>query len=216
LTNAYEDFTSFALYSTVVLAVDVSFLAVPGVEGQTSGNENASTICTYISIIVIVGSMTLSLLLSTDVRRRRLNRAESAELVTAMSGSLTFALTYSLPFALLMWGLCFFLLGLCLRIFPGASAYTVHINIAAISVVGAAVALPSYAEWRAAGGPAAVREFLRRISACALHGMKIVSLKGRLRYLHRTNRDMERGSVGQVEDWGHEMNSGDGQVCERL
>ncbi|EIW87393.1 hypothetical protein CONPUDRAFT_149427 [Coniophora puteana RWD-64-598 SS2] len=109
LSNAYDEFTGFALYSTVMLAVDVSFLAVPGVEGDGPGNENASTVLTYVSIIAVVGSMTLSLLLSADARRRKVQSADKAvALLSAVSDSLfgieTLAVMYSLPFALLMWG----------------------------------------------------------------------------------------------------------------
>ncbi|EIW87394.1 hypothetical protein CONPUDRAFT_161939 [Coniophora puteana RWD-64-598 SS2] len=157
LQNSYDEFTGFALYSTVMLAVDVSYLAVPGVEGPGPGSENAATVFTYVSIIAVVGSMTLSLLLSADARRRKVQSAETAAvLLSTVSDSLfgieSLAIMYSLPFALLMWGMVGFLGGLCARIFPGAELYTIIVSAVALGVLGLAVWIPLYTWWRVENG----------------------------------------------------------------
>lgn len=70
-------FTS-SCQSTVMVAVDVSFLAVPSVSIQDSGS--VPIISTYLSIFCIVGSLVVSLFLT---RQNRLYGQESAD--TAVS-----------------------------------------------------------------------------------------------------------------------------------
>jgi len=153
ITTMYDEFTGVTIYSTVMLAVDVSFLDVPVVENDNYGGESASAVFTYVSIIATVGSMTLSLLLSADARRRRSQSADqAADLLATVSSSLfgleALAVMYTLPFSLLMWGIVFFLAGLCARIFPHAEKYTVCSCAVALFFLVLAVASPLFIWWR--------------------------------------------------------------------
>ena len=58
--------------STVMLAVDVSFLAVPDV-----GSQSVATIAIYMSLLTIVGSLLSSLLLASQ-KRAQDDSADSA------------------------------------------------------------------------------------------------------------------------------------------
>jgi uncharacterized membrane protein YraQ (UPF0718 family) len=60
--------------STVMIAVDVSFLAVPSVNIQNAGS--VAVISTYISLFCIVGSLVVSLFLA---RQNRMYGQESAD-----------------------------------------------------------------------------------------------------------------------------------------
>ncbi|EIW75890.1 hypothetical protein CONPUDRAFT_139857 [Coniophora puteana RWD-64-598 SS2] len=151
ISTVYDEFMGLTLYSTVMLTVDVSFLAVPDVEVASLGNEDASTVSTYLSIIAIVGSMTLSLLLSADARRRKSESASKAagllNTVNMLFGLELLAIMYSMPFALLMWGMVSFLIGFCCRVFPQAAIYTRCLCAVALLILVMAVGLPLCTWW---------------------------------------------------------------------
>jgi len=67
--------------STVMLAVDVSFLAVPNVNISTS--QSVGIIATYLSIIFITGSLIVSLLLARQTQRYGPESAEGAVSLSA-------------------------------------------------------------------------------------------------------------------------------------
>jgi hypothetical protein len=110
--------------STVMLAVDISFLAVPNVNiGQS---QSIGIIATYLSIIFITGSLIISLLLARQnqkygyesadkavsyqpcVHLCHANQSHQTEFLSNISGSLFgmkgLATVHSLPYAMLMWG----------------------------------------------------------------------------------------------------------------
>jgi len=111
LTDEWKEFT---LYATVLLNANVAFLAIQsvdssGVEGHRSDAQRAS----YFSIVHSIGAIVLGLLLvrqhsttlnSTQLIHITLNRRVS------VYGLETLALMYSLPYALLMWGMVAFLM----------------------------------------------------------------------------------------------------------
>ncbi|EIW75801.1 hypothetical protein CONPUDRAFT_85065, partial [Coniophora puteana RWD-64-598 SS2] len=151
ISTVYDEFMGLTLYSTVMLAVDVSFLAVPNVELASLGKEDASTVATYVSIIAVVGSMTLSLLLSADARRRKSESASKAvgllDTVSMLFGLELLAIMYSMPFALLMWGMLSFLIGFCCRVFPQAAIYTKCLCAVALLILAMTVGLPLFTWW---------------------------------------------------------------------
>ncbi|KAF9231895.1 hypothetical protein BU15DRAFT_55645 [Melanogaster broomeanus] len=109
--NLSNEWGGVTIYSTVMLAVDVSFLAIPALAtGATSTvEEPGAIITTYVSIIFVVGSLVVSLQLSN--RLRGLESLEAKEAATMMFqstqsvlGTYSFAIMHSLPFALLIWG----------------------------------------------------------------------------------------------------------------
>ncbi|KAG0708036.1 hypothetical protein DFH29DRAFT_994663 [Suillus ampliporus] len=128
-----SEWNSFTVFSTVMLAVDVSFLAVPGVDDPSIQSKSATTIAIYLSTLCAMGSLVISLVLAGQVNDSRRSSAGSvASFMTSMSRSIlgieSVALMHSLPFALLIWGMIFFAIGLSILIF-----YTT--DIVALSVV---------------------------------------------------------------------------------
>ncbi|KIJ12651.1 hypothetical protein PAXINDRAFT_101119 [Paxillus involutus ATCC 200175] len=115
------EWNGFTIYSTVMLAVDVSFLAVPGVDKGVVNSQSVATVATYMSLLSIVGSVLSSLLLA----RQSLAQEESAVGVATFMHRMTrwgvgcnaLGIMFSLPFVLLMWAMVSFLLALCYVIF---------------------------------------------------------------------------------------------------
>jgi uncharacterized membrane protein len=102
-----------------MLAVDISFLAVPSVQTQT-----AAILVSYMSALCTMGSLVVSLVLAGQVNDSRRDSAKSvvsslfdclacilyvqASFMEGMSGSVlgleSLAIMLSLPYALLIWG----------------------------------------------------------------------------------------------------------------
>jgi hypothetical protein len=53
--------------STVMLAVDVSFLAVPGIDSNSVQSQSASQIIAYLSTLCAMGSLVVSLILGSQI-----------------------------------------------------------------------------------------------------------------------------------------------------
>lgn len=113
-----------------MIAVDVSFLAVPSVNIGNAGS--VAVICTYISLFCIVGSLVVSLFLT---RQNRMYGQESADkavskehcagdqislkqsqvvflmrVTGSVFGTKSLATVHGLPYAMLLWGWVFLLL----------------------------------------------------------------------------------------------------------
>ncbi|KAF9240007.1 hypothetical protein BU15DRAFT_61639 [Melanogaster broomeanus] len=123
-----NEWNGFTIYSTVLLAVDVSFLAIPELNGSTT-IQTVTQLAVYFSTTSAVGSLIASVLLTNQSRGRALNSAEQAVLhalaltfdptdfhthklqVSYMKrmantsvGLNALGIMYSLPFGLIMWG----------------------------------------------------------------------------------------------------------------
>jgi len=138
LTSEWQDFT---LYNTVLLNANVALLAVPGVISNnsppTSDNPSQNSSCTngsattpaqiasYLSILTSFGSIIMGLLL---VRQTRTKGRENVEIAIAflrrVSHVEALAFIYSLPYALLIWSMVFFILSALLRMFQQSTAVT--------------------------------------------------------------------------------------------
>jgi len=127
----------------VLLAVDISFLAVPSIQGQTAANLVA-----YLSTLCAMGSLVVSLVLAGQVNGTRHNNAKGvvrflsssvlyilyvhqALFMVQMSQSIlgleSLALMLSLPFALLIWGMTFFGVALSIVIFHTSGTITISV-----------------------------------------------------------------------------------------
>ncbi|KAG1734990.1 hypothetical protein EDB19DRAFT_1725421 [Suillus lakei] len=114
-----SEWSGITMYSTVMVAVDVSFLAVPSVSLQDSGS--VPIISTYLSIFCIVGSLV-----------NRLYGQESADtavqFLTKMTGSAfgtkAVATVHGLPYAMLLWGMLYFMLAFSYQVFTSTPTLT--------------------------------------------------------------------------------------------
>ncbi|KAF9235706.1 hypothetical protein BU15DRAFT_18829, partial [Melanogaster broomeanus] len=67
ISKLRSDWDGYTLYSTVMLAVDVSFLTVPAAQNGTP-TSNFSRYLIYLSIIFSVGTIMVSVNLTTQIR----------------------------------------------------------------------------------------------------------------------------------------------------
>ncbi|KAJ8598069.1 hypothetical protein M405DRAFT_802979 [Rhizopogon salebrosus TDB-379] len=142
--NLMAEWTGITIYSTVMLAVDISFLAVPNVYiGQS---QSIGIIATYLSIIFITGSLIISLLLARQNQKYGYESADKAtEFLSNISGSLFgmkgLATVHSLPYAMLMWGMVCFAIALLYNVFKS------HTIAMLASVVSGCTAVVMFISW---------------------------------------------------------------------
>ncbi|KAG2139270.1 hypothetical protein DEU56DRAFT_912107 [Suillus clintonianus] len=122
------EWNGYTIFSTVMLAVDISFLAVPAVANQTP-----AIVLAYLSSLCAMGSLVVSLILAGQVNdSRRGSAADVASFMIGMSRSMlgleSLALMLSLPFALLIWGMAFFAGALSTLIFRTSGVVAVSIT----------------------------------------------------------------------------------------
>ena len=71
-------FTLILVQSTVMLAVDVSFLAVPGIDANSVQSQWASQILAYLSTLCAMGSLIVSLILASQIQIPNRDNADAA------------------------------------------------------------------------------------------------------------------------------------------
>ncbi|KAG2156892.1 uncharacterized protein EDB93DRAFT_874558 [Suillus bovinus] len=129
----------FNLLATVLLSVNVGFLAIQSVD--RGGGRSLSQVASYISVISSFGSM----LLGVNIARQ--NYAQGSDMVDNVHARLeslvhpkhgleTLAIIYSLPYALLMWGMLFFVLAFLTECIHDSSVVPlVPVSVTAIIVL---------------------------------------------------------------------------------
>ncbi|KIK99144.1 hypothetical protein PAXRUDRAFT_132680 [Paxillus rubicundulus Ve08.2h10] len=123
ISNLRDEWGGYTVFSTVMLAVDISFLAVPGVINGTYQNSQTLTATTiYISTILSLGTLVVSVLLADQIRRHGIESLdEGAAYMTHMTNSVlgieAMAVMYSLPYALLVWSMLAFAVALSVMMF---------------------------------------------------------------------------------------------------
>ncbi|KAG1821404.1 hypothetical protein EV424DRAFT_1612093 [Suillus variegatus] len=135
ISRLNNEWNGYTIFSTVMLAVDISFLAVPPVQNQVS-----AILVLYMSTLCALGSLVISLVLAGQVNDSRRDSAESVasfmlEMSQSVLGLESLALMLSLPYALLIWGMAFFAAALSTVIYCTSDVVTISI----ISPIWAAI-----------------------------------------------------------------------------
>jgi len=109
------DWSNVTIFSTVMLAVDISFMAVPGVVSATVMFICLSTMCS-------VSSLAVSMILGGKSRGWGTDSAEGAasfmaRMVHTQTDIEALAIMYSLPYAFLIWGMLCFVAALGITVF---------------------------------------------------------------------------------------------------
>ncbi|KLO09725.1 hypothetical protein SCHPADRAFT_553603 [Schizopora paradoxa] len=137
VTKLQEDWTQQVLFSAVLIAASVSFLAVPSVLPKSGIPPNQSAppavVATQVSLLLTLGGTIIGLLLSHEHRRKENRSAQAAaDFLSRRShrsrGLEALAILYSLPFSLLMWGMLSFLTSIgitCLNLSVNGLAPTI-------------------------------------------------------------------------------------------
>ncbi|KAL4062713.1 hypothetical protein V8B97DRAFT_1877571 [Scleroderma yunnanense] len=154
ISKLNTEWSNFTFYSTVLLAVNVSLLAIPALGGgggnapalppppsndtssaivppppptpPTTSQQTAAIAAIYLSILFVVGALVTSIQLTDHTRGKEHSSAAEAGKVlqrTAESwlGTDGLAITFSLPYALLIWGIILFVLSMSLVIYASSS-----------------------------------------------------------------------------------------------
>ncbi|KIJ11867.1 hypothetical protein PAXINDRAFT_15317 [Paxillus involutus ATCC 200175] len=122
--------------STVMLAVDISFLAVPGViNGSFQISQTPTAITVYISTILSLGTLIVSVLLADQIRMRGIESVKEgttymARMTNTVLGIEAMAVMYSLPYALLVWSMLAF--GVALSTMMFSSLHKIALVVVAI------------------------------------------------------------------------------------
>ncbi|KAG1816368.1 uncharacterized protein BJ212DRAFT_1354502 [Suillus subaureus] len=122
-----NEWNGYTIFSTVMLAVDISFMAVPSVQ-----NQAPVIIVLYMSTLCALGSLVVSLVLAGQVNDSRRDSAKGvASFMVEMSHSIlgleSLALMLSLPYALLIWGMVFFAAALSVVIYRTSDVVTISV-----------------------------------------------------------------------------------------
>ncbi|OAX33362.1 hypothetical protein K503DRAFT_529099 [Rhizopogon vinicolor AM-OR11-026] len=109
------DWSNVTIFSTVMLAVDISFMAVPGVVSATVMFICLSTMCS-------VSSLAVSMILGGKSRGWGTDSAAGAasfmaQMVHTQTDIEALAIMYSLPYAFLIWGMLCFVAALGITVF---------------------------------------------------------------------------------------------------
>jgi hypothetical protein len=137
--NLNAEMQDFNLLATVLLSVNVGFLAIQSVD--EGGGYSLSQVASYVSVISSFGSMLLGVNIARQSYARGPDMVDNVQawlesLVHLKHGLETLAIMYSLPYALLMWGMIFFVLAFFTECFHHSSAVpSVPVSVAALFVL---------------------------------------------------------------------------------
>ncbi|KAH6905511.1 hypothetical protein BKA70DRAFT_1564806 [Coprinopsis sp. MPI-PUGE-AT-0042] len=116
-----DEWQEFILYATVLLNANVAFLAIQSIDTQEGSYRSPVQVASYLSIVASIGSIIIGLLLIRQNRTRAHGTANDVNL----------AILYSLPYAMLLWGmvsfltafacLCFDSTNICTRVILGCA-----------------------------------------------------------------------------------------------
>lgn len=135
-----EEWQEFVLYATVILNANVAFLAIQSIDDSAPPYRSPTQVASYLSIIASIGSIILGLLLVRQNRSKEEGTSDDAlRFLSARKhpklGLETLAIMFSLPYALLMWGMVAFLAAFCLNCFQKANPATrAIVGIAILSI----------------------------------------------------------------------------------
>ncbi|KAI6119766.1 hypothetical protein EDD16DRAFT_1861707 [Pisolithus croceorrhizus] len=142
--NIINEWGGFTIYSTVMLAVDMSLLGI--VHTDITAYQSVAVIATYISVVCTVGSIVASVVL-TGMWRDKAENAEGVakymtEITDTVIGVDNMAIMFSVPFGLLIWGMASFLVAFLYVIFRSSYPPTLATTTPGIVLVIVLVAWP--------------------------------------------------------------------------
>ncbi|KAG1858855.1 hypothetical protein F4604DRAFT_1793640 [Suillus subluteus] len=121
ISRLNSDWSNVTIFSTVMLAVNVGFLAVPGV-------ISAAAVVIYLSAMCSVSSLVVSMLLAVECRGWGTDSAKGASFMARMihtqSDVEALAIMYSLPYAYLIWAMFCFVTALGISVFHSTNPAT--------------------------------------------------------------------------------------------
>ncbi|KAF9257926.1 hypothetical protein L218DRAFT_1005630 [Marasmius fiardii PR-910] len=127
INNMNTEWQELSLFGTVLLNANVAFLAIQSVDEATAVlGRSPAQILSFLSVVSSIGSVIVGLTLA---RKNRIEHKETEAEIFLNSfeaehmGLETLAMLYSLPYALLMWGVILFLAAFSYYCLAGSALY---------------------------------------------------------------------------------------------
>ncbi|KAI5988840.1 hypothetical protein F5J12DRAFT_865135 [Pisolithus orientalis] len=144
VARVIDEWGGFTIYSTVMLAVDISLLGIADSDSKTY--QSVTVIAIYVSVICTVGSIVASVVLTGMWRDKAENAEEVAkymnEITDTVIGVDHMAIMFSVPFGLLIWGMTSFLVAFLYLIYSSTYLPTLATTTPGIILVAVLVAWP--------------------------------------------------------------------------
>ncbi|PBK92388.1 hypothetical protein ARMGADRAFT_159012 [Armillaria gallica] len=163
-----KDWSHLTLYSTVLINVDVAVLSIQSVD--TGPASSPLKIVIYLSVISSLGSIFFALLLlRCNNTRPNISADEAVKIMNSYQDSScaynNIAIIYSLPYALLMWGIFFFVAAFAFECFRDTAPVTLALSIMAWIALGSLVIFYGWVSSTDARRQwlLSIREFLGRV-----------------------------------------------------
>jgi hypothetical protein len=143
INNLKDEWSAFSVYSTVMIAVDISFLAVP------KGINDAVSTAIYASTVSALGALAASVFLLGQIRGLQFDSVEAGakymgSKTSSFFGAEPLAVVLSLPYAFLLWGMLTMGIALSILIFGLTGGVAKGIVVAAWVVVLVLTAFPLF------------------------------------------------------------------------
>lgn len=137
-----QDWSHLTVYSTVLINVDVAFLSIQSVD--TGPSSSPLKIFIYLSVVSSLGSIFFALLLlRRNNTRLNISTDEAATIMNSYQDSSyryeNIAILYSLPYALLMWGIVFFVTAFMIMCLWNTAPVTLVLSSVAWVILGSLI-----------------------------------------------------------------------------
>ncbi|KAJ4488647.1 hypothetical protein C8R41DRAFT_836431 [Lentinula lateritia] len=150
-----EEWQQLILFNTVLLNANVAFLAIQSIDNSSdSPGRSPAQIASFLSIVASFGSIILGLVLARKHRAKAKDTAEdAAKFLNSWErdrlGVASLAILYSVPYALLLWGVLCFLVAFSVMCYSNSDALVLSIMssswfVVAILVFWCVTALASW------------------------------------------------------------------------
>ncbi|KAK0189894.1 hypothetical protein F5146DRAFT_1139392 [Armillaria mellea] len=163
-----KDWSHLTLYSTVLINADIAFLSIQSVDA--SPPSSPLKIVIYLSILSSLGSLFFALLLlRRNNPRANISTCEAVKIMNSYQDSScrydSIAIIYSLPYALLIWGILFFVAAFAIMCLWDTAPVTLVLSSMAWVAFGSLVIFYGWVSSTDARRQwlLYIREFLRRL-----------------------------------------------------
>lgn len=121
-----DEWQGHTVYASILLTANVAFLAIPSNDSNNPYIRSATQIASYVSVVTSFSGMMLALLLGRQHRTGQRGTARQVHefLIKKHHNLETLAIVYSLPYAILMWGMVTFFLAFFIMCFEKSTMAT--------------------------------------------------------------------------------------------
>lgn len=128
-TKLSDEWQGHTVYASILLTANIAFLAIPSNDAGDVNFRSATQVASYVSVVTSFSSMMLALLLRRQHRTRECGSARELSVFLEKRphvgyGLEILAIVYSLPYAILMWGMVTFFIAFFIMCFDKSTLPT--------------------------------------------------------------------------------------------